>query len=36
MARVGFYAMDTNLEEHPFEMREKQQREIIDSLKTML
>ena len=30
--RVGFYAMDTNLDELPFEMREKQQREIIDSL----
>lgn len=30
--RVGFYAMDTNLDELPFKMRDRQQREIINSL----
>ena len=30
--RVGFYAMDTNLDELPFQMREKQQLEVIESL----
>ena len=32
---AGFYAMDTNLDELPFEMREKQQCEIIDSLNSV-